>query len=459
MDNRVPRQRRLRTVVPAPDPLPEHVLLVGIDDPLARVFWRTSRDMSEWVASPSPSSRTGEPGDAVLFREQLAYAASKTPELEEAFGAFGLLRLNPKLAQQSSLAKACQQVHAWADARGMQETALLFAENWGRIDAENPIAANEAGRAARRTAHIHRAETWFERAYTLAARHKNRREKIRALIGHGGLLRELGRYGEARSKFFDAARIAASTRRHRQAAEVQHEMLTIAVETGSYAEAEHYMRAALQEYPVHHRALPWLAHDWAFFLVRSNLYKEARVLLEAVRPHVTRRELQVVIEGTLGRAVAGCGDRNAYELCRERVLVLSSVHGEYAAAAFAHLAVGAQLFGEWELAEQMGARALEIARTRHQADVERGATEIVSAIRARHPAPQQASIARPNKLAHIEREMLSRLQAWTKPRRRKVLDDPEAGGRPDRPPTEGQPTGPRIDPRPGPPPPAPRRSR
>lgn len=455
MSDRAPRQRRLRTALPPPDPLPEHALLIGIDDPLARIFWRATRDISEWIAS-GPSGAACEPAEAAVFREQLAYAVSKAPELEEAFGAFGLLRLNPKLAQRSSLAKACQQVHAWADARGMQETALLFAETWARIDGENPIAANEAGRAARRTAYVHRAEVWLERAHTLAARHKNRREKIRALIGLGGLMRELGRYSEARSKFFDAARIAASTKRHRQAAEVQHELLTIAVETASYAEAEHYMRAALREYPVHHRALPWLGHDWAFFLVRLNLYKEARVLLEAVRPHVTRRELLVVIEGTLGRAVAGCGDRNAYELCRERVLVLSSVHGEYAAAALAHLAVGAQLFGEWELAEQMGVRAVEIARTRHQVDVERGASEIVSAIRARRPAPQQASIARPNKLAAIEREMLARLQAWTKPRRRKVLDDPEAGGRQDRPPTEGQPTGPRIDPRPGHPPPPPR---
>jgi tetratricopeptide (TPR) repeat protein len=451
MDNRDhPHERRLRTIIPPPEPLPEHVLLVGIDDPLARMFWRAARDLTEWSASP-PAPRIIDPTDAGVFREQLAYAASKTPELEEALGAFGLLRLNPKLAQLSALAKACQQVHVWADARGMQETALLFAESWARIDAENPIAANEAGRAARRTSHVLRAEVWFERAYTLAARYKNRREKIRALIGHGGYLRELGRYREAQSKFFDAARIAASTRRHRQAAEVQHELLTIAAETGSYAEAEHYMRAALREYPVHHRALPWLAHDWAFFLVRLSLCKEARVLLEAVRPHVARRDLQVVIEGTLGRAVAGCGDRNAYELCRERVLVLSSVHGEYAAAAFAHLAVGAQFFGEWELAEEMGVRAIEIARTRHQLDVESGATEIVVAIRARQPAPQQATVPQPNKLAAIERDMLSRLHASTKPRRRQVVVDPEAGGRPDRPTDEGQPTGPRTDPRREPP--------
>jgi tetratricopeptide (TPR) repeat protein len=423
--------------------------VAGLDDPLARVLWRAARDLVEWAES-GPVSRSGyDPTDAAAFRELLAYAISKTPELEQAIGAFGALRFNPKLAQKGALASACQQVHSWADAYGLQETALLFAESWARIDPDNPIASNLAGRVARKTAYVHRAEIWFDRAYKLGARNKNRREKIRALIGHGGLLRELGRHEEARKKFQDAAGLAESTRRHRQAAEVQHELLTIAAESGSYAEAEYYLRAALREYPLHHRALPWLAHDWAFFLVRSHLYAEARVLLEAIRPHIARKELQVVVEGTLGRAAAGCGDQTLYDECAQRVLLLVAVHGEFAAAAFAHLAVGAQLFERWEEAEHLGEQAVAIARSRHQADVERGAAEILNAIRKRIPAPGQASPPRPNRLGVIERRMLARLREREKPPRRKVVEDPEAGGRPDRV-SEGQPTGPRIDPRPEP---------
>ena len=439
------KERRLRTVYPPPEPLPAHQLLGDVDDPLGRVLWSAVRDVADWALAPG-AFRTLSGDAAAVFREHLAYATRQNPELEEALGVLGTLKLNPRLATVGAVAGACEKVHEWADTRGLHETALLFAETWARLDPDNPIASNAAGRAARRTAHVPRAEIWFDRAYTLAARHKNRREKIRALIGHGGLLRELGRYAEAQSLFYDAARLAESTRRHRQAAEVQHELLTIAVETGSYQEAEHYMRAALREYPLHHRALPWLAHDWAFFLIGQHLYQQARVLLEAVRPHIARRDLQVVIEGTLGRALAGCGIREGYEECVRRVLSLISLHEEYGAAALAHLAVGAQFFELWESGERMAERAVEIAGVRQQADVQRGALEILDACRHRLRPAQQAEAPQPNRLAVIERQMLARLRERGKPRRRQVVEDPEAGGRPDRPSPEGQPTGPRIDP-------------
>jgi tetratricopeptide (TPR) repeat protein len=261
--------------------------------------------VNDWLAGDQADRAPVLSGEAsAAYRELFGYAVAAAPELEDALGALATVRLAPGLTTVGTLARACEQVHGWADTHGLAETALQFAELWGRLDEENPIASNLAGRAARKAAQVTRAEVWFERAYRLAARYKNRREMIRALIGHGGLLRERGRYGEARSRFFDAARLAQSTRRHRQAAEVQHELLTIAVETGSFAEAEQYMRAALREYPVHHRALPWLGHDWAFFLVREGLYNEARVLLQAIRQHITRRDLLVVVEGTLGRTLA-----------------------------------------------------------------------------------------------------------------------------------------------------------
>lgn len=37
------------------------------------------------------------------------------------------------------------------------------------------------------------------------------------------------------------------------------------------------------------------------------------------RQHITRRDLLVVVEGTLGRAYAGCGDRSGYDDCVQRV--------------------------------------------------------------------------------------------------------------------------------------------
>jgi tetratricopeptide (TPR) repeat protein len=411
-DDRKGTARRFRTFHPPPDPLPAHALLGDLDDPVARLLWRAVRDVVDWSAA-TPEFRDSHvlsPEVAASYRLSLTDAANQTLELAEALRAFGSLRLNPRLVQLSEVTRACEQVHEWAERRGMHETALLFAETWARVDPDNPIASNAAGRAARRTAHVHRAEVWFDRAYRLAARFKNRREKIRALIGHGGLLRELGRHAEARRLFLDAARLAESTRRHRQAAEVQHELLTIATETGGYPEAEHYMLSALHGYPARHPAIPWLAHDWAFLLVRLSLYDKARVLLEAIRPHVPQPRLQVPVEGILGRTLAAGGEREAYEECVRRVLSLSEIDEEYAAAALAHLAVGAQFFEEWERAERMARRAMEIARIRRQAEVERGASEILLGIQQRTiPSREASSPGGSNQLSIIQRGVLSRL--------------------------------------------------
>jgi tetratricopeptide (TPR) repeat protein len=427
---------------PTPSELPAYDFLEDVDDPLARVLWRALREMRSWAEAP----RTARTRPAARpFGEEVGYTASHHPELEEALGTFALLGSTPRLASVGALVAASQQVHDWADARGLGRTALLFAEAAAVLDPDNPILASQAGRTARRAAETHRADTWYDRACILAARKKNRRELIRALIGRGGLLRETGRYSEARQLFGRAARLASSTRRHRQAAEVQHELLTIAAEEGQYTEAEVYMRAALREYPVHHRAVPWLAHDWSFLLVRLGFYREARVLLEAVVPHITRRELQVVVWGTLGRASAGAGMRGGYEEARTRVLSLIGLHEEYAAAALAHLAVGAQFFADWAEAESMAGRAAEIARARQQADVENGALEILDAISTRTPPPPQAELPPRSRIPTIQQRMLRRLEERSKPVRREVLRDPEAGGRPAHPPVVGQPTGPHMD--------------
>ncbi|MBW3656044.1 MAG: hypothetical protein KY444_08040 [Gemmatimonadetes bacterium] len=421
-------------------------MLGEADDSLTHVLWRGLRDVRAWTEATADERRTWLSRDSGDYAEQLAHAINQAPELEEALRSLATLRTSPRLISLGELAHACQQVYDWADTRGIGITALLYAEAWGALDSDNPIASGAAGRMARRSAEVHRAEIWYDRAYMLAARAKNRREQIRALIGRGGLVREMGRYAEARMYFGQAANMAGSTRRHRQAAEVQHELLTIAAEEGQYTEAEVYMRAALREYPIHHRALPWLAHDWAFLLVRLAYYQEARVLLEAVVPHVKRPDLQVVVWGTLGRAAAGCGDRAVYDEAREQVLSLCGVHEEYAAAALAHLAAGAQFFSEWALADQLAGRAVVIARKRHQGDVERGALEILDAISLRRAPPAQAPPSPRSRIYTIQRRMLARLNERLQPRRREVVRDPEAGGRPDAPPAEGQPTGPRMDP-------------
>jgi hypothetical protein len=108
--------------------------------------------------------------------------------------------------------------------------------------------------------------------------------------------------------------------------------------------------------------------------------------------------------------------------------------------------VGAQFFAEWDAAESMAARAVEIARARQQADVEHGALEILDAVSTRTPPPPQAELPPRSRIPTIQQRMLRRLEERSKPVRREVLRDPEAGGRPAHPPVVGQPTGPHMDP-------------
>lgn len=425
------RPRRLRTVPPPPSPLPEHDVAEDsfADEPVAMVLWRVLVDLHRWATADAAERPAlfGRTPDAT--RERLAYAASEAPEIASALGTFGTLRDSPRIVSVGALARACTDVHQWADERSLTQTALRFAEAAAFVDPDNPNLNNHAGRAARRAGLPHRAAVWYDRAHRIAARLKNRRETIRALIGRGALLRELGRYEEARAVFERAARLASSTRRNRQAAEVMHELFTIAAESGTLEEAERHARDALDHYPIHHPALPALVHDWGFLLVRHAYYEQALALLDTLIPHMRRPEWRTAAWGTLGRAAAGAGRRARYEEAKQSVLGLIGLNEEYAAAALAHLAEGARFFGEWDAGAALAARAIELAQARHEGDVVRGAREILEAVLAREPPQSQAVAPRGSRIPDIGRQMQNRLQDRTRPARRPVKIDPEAGGR------------------------------
>lgn len=240
-------------------------------------------------------------------------------------------------------------------------------------------------------------------------------------------MRETGRYREARALLGRAAQIAASTRRHRQAAEASHDLLAIAVEDGTYEEAEMYVRAALRNYPIHHPSIPRLVHDWAFFLVRNALYEQALPLLLAIVPLAARPELTMLYWGSLGRAAAGAGRRDLYDYAARHVIALAGLHQEFAAAALANLAEGSRFFREWSRGQEFATHSIEIAVTRHEADVERGAREILTAIIERQVPVAQAPPPRASRIQAITRRIMALLKARKKPPRRPVQTDRDGG--------------------------------
>jgi len=412
------RARRLRTIMPAPRPQGWRVELAALEQAggdLALVLWRVLRRVREWAEHPAETR-------SEVFRfapdhasARLTLEGEREPELVEAFATVASLLREPESVPARRLAEACHRVYAWAERRSLVEVAMLFAEATALVEPENPAWANDAGRLCRRAARDDRSVSWFHRAYGLAARTKEQPEMIRALLGYGTLMKDAGEYDEARRHYEKAATRARYTGRRRQAAEAHHDLLAIAAETGACAEGERHARRALELYPIHHPAVPALAHDWAFLLVRSRYYSLALPLVEAVLPRILLPEVQTVVWGTVARAAAGAGRRDRFEEAECRVARLIELHEEFAPSALNGLAQGSWAFGRWAEAEGYAARALETARMRRDGGEERMPRDLLRGIRAREAPPREEQAQNRERVEALVSRFLARLERWRAP--------------------------------------------
>lgn len=429
------RAPRPRSLPPAPRWLAEHKLIEDADaigdDCVGLALLILLRDLRTWVESDPAQRRALLLSPSQDRMEILQYASEHATGIAEALHDLSAMRSAPERVTPELLSAACRRVYRWADRRSFTKVAILFAEAAARVEPSTARIANDAGRAARLARQLHRADVWYDRGARLAGRggSRHRRDLIRALLGRANLLREQGLYDEARPLLERAARLSASTRRHRVAAETQHDLLALAVEAGTYEESEHHMIEALRHYPIHHPAVPRLVHDWSFLLVRLGLYREALPLLEAVLPQFRSLEGQMGAWGTLGLAAAGAGNRERYDKAVEHVQRLIGRTHEFAAAAHANLAQGARFWGEWDLGRSLAICAIEIAQARREGDVERGAREFLASIDAQEAPPPQAGPPAESQIEAIAKEIAGLLNARKRPSRRPVqMEDEDADG-------------------------------
>ena len=422
------RAGRPHTIHPAPpvQSWVEKIAMLERAGELGVVFWRMLRKVQMWAHTP-PDERqaTFQLQDREAF-ERLGYACAHAPGLVEAFGTFASLIRAPQRVDGSSLAEACHLVSQWAAERPLMETALLFAEAAAIADPENPARANDAGLICRRAARDDRAHDWYLRAFGLAVRAESRNESLRALLGYGNLMKDLGRHADAKVYFQRAAQRAHNYGRRRQAGEAHHDLLTIAAELGAYQDGERHVRQALDLYSPQHPQLPGLAHDWAFLLIRLQYYTPAIRLLELALPKLVRPEVQTVVWGNLARAYGGARRQQQFNEAARRLLSFVGLHEEFAPSALNGLAQGSWSFGEWEAAEKYALAALEVARARKEGGEERVAQSLIEKIRKREPAPYERDPPDRNRLGQIVRRFEDRLARWKAPGHR----EPEAGKSP-----------------------------
>lgn len=433
-----PRGSRRRTLPPVPGWFHEYLLVedadhVG-DDSLFLVLLRLMRDLRLWVGS------TDEERSKLLLPPTenrltlLDHAIEQAPDIADALRDLSTMRSDPARATPEVLSAACRRIARWGHRRSLPLVALLYAEASVRVSHACAPSATLAGRMAR--SHLDRAECWADYAVYAAARHGNRKraDLIRALLLLGTILREQGKVPGARRNLDRAARLCASTRRKRVAAETQHDLYALAVTTGDYGRAEAHMLLALEHYPIHHPAIPGLVHDWCFLLVQQGYYRQVVPLLQASIPRIERLEIQLVSWGTLSRAAAGEGDRELYDMAVRHIRELAGRTQMYASAALAHAGYGARFWGDWEMATELSTRAREIAATRGEIEVVRDLDTYLVEIRHRRSPTPSAEPPDGSRIVEIQGRMTTLLEARKRPPRRPVqMDDREAGEPPDRP--------------------------
>lgn len=378
-------------------------------------LWRAARAARRFIESGirgSMRGRTAHDGGDLVVNEGEA-GAQPIPSLD----AFARVLARDAGLTASELGEACARVSEWAEESLRPETHMEFAELAARADPDNPARANTAGRACREAGHMERASVWFERAFRLAVAQRNREQSVRALLGNGALMKECGRLEDARRWFLKAARRAARTGRMRRAAEARHDLMALAAETGDLPRVLEHAVAAVELYPLHHGRFPYLAHDFAFALMKQRHYALAYPVLEAfIRVVPTQNLLPGLATYAWAAAARGLAHRFAEAETRVRKHVARDQ--QQAAPALVLLAEGARSLGRWEVAESLARGALEAAERHRQARFAEDAKTLLDEILDRNAPPENPE---PASFAGAEfdallRHLRARLRRW-KPRR------------------------------------------
>lgn len=400
--------------------------LKDLGDDFAWAVW-----YAVWKAYARGDGAAVPPADDGATAPRFRAAARTVPDLAEELeilAAFAAGDDEPRAPSDALL-----RVGEWAAARGLSEPAIQCAEAAAALVPESARRALAAARLNRLFGEVSRAELFYERAITLARRGRRWRTYVRAHLGKGTVKKALGDPEAARAHYFTAARAARNLSGEKWlAAQTQHDLLGLAAEEGSLAEALGHAQQALEWYPRHHSRLPALVHDLAFVLVRMRLYSRARPLLKAVMRTSIPPADQVIGWSTLARAAAGSGHAAEYHEAAENALRLVGLFDLHSAAAFANLACGAHLLGLWEDAERYASRSLEICEQRMQLEARAVARAVLADVGVRRPAAREAEPD--ERLAfqvfHLASEMAGRLDAWRGSTwKRKHQSGPEALGR------------------------------
>jgi len=356
--------------------------------PVGCLLWRIVSDLLLWSACP-PEHRghlfRSPPVDA---DEPPVRAALAGPGLGDSLRVLLAVSATPDLAEAGAVAEACAAVAEWAEGRDMKETALHFAEIAARVEPEVSARAYTPGRLCRRIGAHHRSTLWYTRAAWLARRaHRlgvkgSEVDLANAHLGLGNLELDLGNFGRAERHYRKAIHTSLRAGRMSLAGAGHHNLLALMIASHRLEEAGEHAHRAVALYPAGHPRFPALAHDVALLWLSHGYFSSALPVFEKVLPWVERQRERILALACLARCAGAVRDPIRYERAATEVLMLAATDNELADSSLYHVAEGARSFREWEHAETLATRALELAEARRNQPVAALAHSLLDALSA-----------------------------------------------------------------------------
>ena len=226
----------------------------------------------------------------------------------------------------------------------------------------------QAARVARLRDDFLRAEVLYAEALNVAGLCDDRETVLHAYLGLGKLAVQRGNAPLARRWFSRCEKQARLLGMQSFVAMALHDQFSLATNLGEFEKADRLGRAAYAAYGPNHTELFRLACDQASCWLMQGEFGRALTVFEEVVAHITDTGEQTLVWGCIARAAGGVGNLARFAAARVqvdfRVCLIPEHH--HVPNALLHLARGAGLLGEIDLATDLGTAVLRMAEERGQ---------------------------------------------------------------------------------------------
>jgi tetratricopeptide (TPR) repeat protein len=372
-------------------------ILDEISGDLGLVLWRSVRNVLLWAETPAAARASLFADSAARTRQQELVRVDADVELRAPLSVFADLLRAPAQADLLRLVNACRRVAAWADGRGALRTTLEFSQAAALVSPDSASLAYAVGRVARRLADYDRAESWYTRAVVQARESREWRSYASALAGMGNLHMQRGNYPAAKRAHLRCLHAAERNHVPELVGAAYHNLFDIEAATTAGPQTEDLAAQALVAYGTASPAVYRLAYDLAMHWILRGNFREALQVGLVLGDVIDEPTMRPLVQGLVGRAAGGAGDRDAFEVASAHVDDLLSdpaIPEEMAARTLLGLAHGALSLGNTRKASAYADEALSIARKRGEGHVSLEAESVIEAAAREAAVPNREGTER-----------------------------------------------------------------